>query len=160
MIRRVYYLGDLKVHPLLRGSTLALRLLREAKSFIQSDGADLIFCTVAEGNNAVYPLLTGRLGFPKFLSAGVFRVFQLVPWSFGINKSNDFEIVNEHEQLENTYQSFYSRYAYGPVVKTGPSEKTMDLVAINGIKSQGKPWTLFSGASPGEPTRRLVGSSA
>lgn len=49
------YLADLKVHPYYRKSTIAMRLVRAAFHKISESGADLLYCTVASGNEAVLP---------------------------------------------------------------------------------------------------------
>lgn len=55
----VYYLGDLKVHPDFTGTHLAYRIVKAMLEELQQMGADILFCTAADGNKAVQPIFEG-----------------------------------------------------------------------------------------------------
>ena len=53
----VYYLRDLKIHPDYKGSMLAYLLAKKMQIRLLNEGADILCCTMASGNNAVVPFL-------------------------------------------------------------------------------------------------------
>jgi hypothetical protein len=73
------HVRDLKVHPSLHGSRVALTLIKTLLDYLRTQDADLYFCIVTEGNTKVLPLLQGRLGIPKFESLGRFLISAMLP---------------------------------------------------------------------------------
>jgi predicted N-acetyltransferase YhbS len=76
------YVGDMKVHPRLSGSRIALRLIQALEAHLRSAGIDLCFSVVADGNLRAMPLFEGRLGIPRWASMGRFVVKELLPSPF------------------------------------------------------------------------------
>lgn len=75
----VAYIGDMKVHPRLSGTRIALRLIRALEGYLRAIGNDLCFSVVAEGNHRAMPLFEGRLGIPRWADLGRFIVDELMP---------------------------------------------------------------------------------
>lgn len=75
----VYYLRDLKVHPKYSGSMLAYSLVKKMYKRLLKEGADILCCTMAGGNNAVIPFFQGRAGIPAFTEVAKYNVYQLLP---------------------------------------------------------------------------------
>ncbi|RTL60259.1 MAG: GNAT family N-acetyltransferase [Sphingobacteriales bacterium] len=114
----VYYLGDLKVHPLYTRSPVAFRLLKAMAEELKRINADLVLCTTAAGNTAVQKLFKGaRAGFTPFENTGVFKVHQLLP-----RKCNRvFPFISVHQpmaRLDSFYQNYFSRFSLHPLIKT------------------------------------------
>lgn len=109
----VYYLGDLKVHPELSGSSLAFRLVKKMRTELETRGADLIFCTAAEGNHSVIPFFSGKAGIPLFQNISKYNVYQLLPKK--INRSVEYTAESTMtNELQLFYHNFYTRYEFRP----------------------------------------------
>src|SRR5580704_3318838 len=52
----IAYIGDMKVHPIFSGSSVAVRLMNALEADMRSLGIDVGFCVAAEGNHRVMPL--------------------------------------------------------------------------------------------------------
>ena len=78
----IAYVGDMKVHPKLSGSRVALRLIQALESSLRGAGIDVCFSVVAEGNARAMPLFEGRLGIPRWIPLGRFLVDQFLPTPF------------------------------------------------------------------------------
>ena len=135
---KVFYLADLKVHPLYEGTTLAARLLKRMADYIRTTDADLLFCTAASGNMKVMPLFTGRAGFPVFRYTGTFRVFQLIPLRKDA-KSGKFTVTETkvNSEIIRMFNQFFLRYRLSPHWSEESLEGTQTIVAIHekGIKA-------------------------
>src|SRR5512133_1037401 len=127
----VFYLADLKVHPLYEGSTLAVRLLKRMADYIRTTDADLLFCTAASGNMKVMPLFTGRGGLPRFRYAGTFKVFQLIPLRKDV-KPGKFTFTDAaiNSEIIGFYNQFFLRYGFSPYWSERSLEGTQTIVAI------------------------------
>lgn len=108
----VYYLGDLKVHPKFAGSTVAFRLVHQMYSALKGMGADLLFCTAAEGNNLVKPFFSGKAEIPPFRKLSCFRVYQILPREYG--KEEEARSLFTLSELTAFYDSFNERYTLFP----------------------------------------------
>jgi predicted N-acetyltransferase YhbS len=78
----IAYIGDMKVHPSVSGSLVAVRLIKALETDMRFAGIDVGFCVAAEGNHRVMPLLEGRLGMPRWIPLGRFLVSGLLPSPF------------------------------------------------------------------------------
>lgn len=78
----IAYVGDMKVHPRLSGSRVALRLIQALERGLRLAGIDVCFSVVAEGNQRAMPLFEGRLGTPRWTPLGRFLVDELLPAPF------------------------------------------------------------------------------
>ena len=78
----VAYIGDLKIHPRFSGSRISIRLLTALRADLNRSGVDVCFCVAADGNHRVLPMFEGRLGLPRWHSAGRFLVDGLLPSPF------------------------------------------------------------------------------
>ncbi len=78
-VRDIYYLRDLKVHPEHKGSPIAYSLVKNMYSILLKEGADILCCTMASGNDAVVPFFKGRAGIPAFEEVAKYNVCQILP---------------------------------------------------------------------------------
>ena len=106
-LETVYYLGDFKVHPDYRKTTLAIRLVKAMKHKLESLDAELLFCTVAHGNDLVAPFFTGRAFLPVFDSVGIFNVYQIIPTPF---KTKNTRYRLEEGPFELSYLSLFNNF--------------------------------------------------
>jgi len=113
----VHYLSDLKVDKTFQGGIAAFRLCKQMKEYLCSHQANLLMCTVAQGNHKMSPLLNGRLGLPKFHNLGAFHVFQFLP-TRKIIKNNKVEIHDMPitAELQTAFNSFYASYQLGKII--------------------------------------------
>jgi hypothetical protein len=111
----IYYLADFKVHPDYQKSTVAMRLAKAMQQKLELKNADLVYCTVAQGNITVNPFLKGRASLQPFKEMGIFKVLQIIPTPFR-NNSKKYEI---NEGLSNPsgisyFGNFMKKYQLGP----------------------------------------------
>ena len=78
-MRDVYYLRDLKVHPGYKGGLIAYSLVKKMYATLLQEGADILCCTMASGNDAVVPFFKGRAGIPSFDEVVKYNVYQMLP---------------------------------------------------------------------------------
>jgi hypothetical protein len=126
---KVYYLADLKMHPLYGGRTL-IKLLNVTRNYLKQCGADLLFCTAAFGNEKVMPLFEGRAGFPEFHPIGTFKVYQIIPLNSRINP-NKYSIgeVEINDSIIDLYNRFYTRYDIAPFFSLNTMLGTRTIIA-------------------------------
>jgi hypothetical protein len=72
-----HYLCDLKLRIASRGTTALPRLIREAKSVIESSNSRSCYCVVMGGTGRLPTDYTGRLGVPRFEKIGDIAVLRL-----------------------------------------------------------------------------------
>ncbi len=75
----VYYLRDLKVHPDYKSSRLAYYLVKKMYNRLLNEGADILCCTMASGNDAVVPFFEGRGGIPPFIEIAKYNIYNILP---------------------------------------------------------------------------------
>jgi len=116
----VHYLGDLKVHPGLRGAGLAASLLKAMHHDLREAGADLVLSTAACGNDRVRPFFDGPGGLPRAVPAGVFRVYQILP-SRRRRVAVPYAIQEEPEtpEISGFYNDRFRHYQFGPFFGPG-----------------------------------------
>jgi hypothetical protein len=113
-ICQVYYVGDLKVHPSFSKTTIAYRLVKSMYTYLKQSGADLLLCTAAAENEAVFPFLKGRAGIPSFLLTCTFNIYQLLPKHF---LQNDGVVWNSDNcALHSFYNNYLKRYHIHPTI--------------------------------------------
>jgi ribosomal protein S18 acetylase RimI-like enzyme len=115
-VHDVIYLGDFKIDPLYRGSRIALLLLAFLKEQLQTLDADLIFCTMADGNHLVKPFFEGRLQINPFEEVGVFNVFQFIS---ATKKQDDRRAVtgaNSKSEIIEFLDRHHRKYQLGAVI--------------------------------------------
>jgi len=134
-LETVRYLGDLKVNPRDRGSRLTGRLVLRMYEYLRDAGADIVYCTAADGNEAVMPVFEGRLGLPRFERVGIFLVFQIIPSRFRkTRKAGPVRQEKISPELLRIYNDYFSRYRFGPVFREDSFEGARHLA----VRSQGK----------------------
>jgi ribosomal protein S18 acetylase RimI-like enzyme len=111
----VYYVADFKVVPELRRKGIGLMLCDELARYVLSQNGDLVFLTVAWGNNKPLGFFKNREGVPDFENIGRFTVYQFIgkkttTKQFPVEKA----VVNE--ELVNYFDNHYKRYELGAVV--------------------------------------------
>jgi predicted N-acetyltransferase YhbS len=87
----IAYVGDMKVHPKFSGSRVAVRLIQALEADLRSNGIDVCFSVVAEGNRRAMPLFEGRLGIPRWTPLGRFLVDEFLPSPF-LGRSKHYRI--------------------------------------------------------------------
>jgi hypothetical protein len=129
----IYYLGDFKVHPDFQKSTVAIRLIKAAYQKLISINADLLFCTVALGNDPVAPFFKGRAFIPPAKNIGTFTIFQIIPSPF-ISKSRKYCIEEKRFSLPfiSFFDNFMKHYQFCPVYTENSFENcTLITASIN-----------------------------
>ena len=74
-----HYLCDLKVHPGYRSKKIGTKLSKAMHAYLLETGSDLLFSTVADGNQHVMPLFNGKAGIKEVKTVGKFYILQLIP---------------------------------------------------------------------------------
>lgn len=112
--RPVHYLCDLKIHPSQKSTTLAFRLVKEMHRYLKDTGADLLFCTAADGNHPVMNFFEGRAGIPMFKNSANFIVNQILPRK--LSEHIAFQEENDTGLLVDFYNRYYSSYCFRPAI--------------------------------------------
>jgi GNAT superfamily N-acetyltransferase len=108
----VHYLCDLKVHPDHRGKKLGTMLCHAMKDHLISCNADLVFCTVADGNQKVMPIVFGKGGIQGGIDMGLFYVLQMVPKKTYLSTNGiQCEPFTDITQIHDFYRQFNKRYS-------------------------------------------------
>ena len=81
-LERIAHVGDMKVHPNFRGRRVTLRLIAALQVHLQSEGVDVCFSLVADGNKPVMTIAEGKHGTPAEVQLGRFFVEELIPSPF------------------------------------------------------------------------------
>ena len=136
-LESVHYLGDLKVHPDYQGRGLAVRLLISMQRHLLAADADLIIGTVAYGNKDILPFFDGRVGLPKAVLLGVFKVYQILP-SHRQRATTHYsvKVEPEHPDMYRLYNDHFRHYQFGPILPPGSLLNARHLVARSGGVSQ------------------------
>jgi len=113
-ISQAYYVGDLKVHPSFTKTTIAYRLVKSMYTYLKQSGADLLLCTAAAANEAVFPFFEGRAGIPSFLLTCTFNIYQLLPKHFLRNKAVIWN--SDNPALLSFYNTYLKRYHIHPTI--------------------------------------------
>lgn len=106
--RKVWLVAGFKAHPDRREHQVSYHLTLALKKELQARGADLVFCTVVEGNEKVRPFLEGRLGFPPFDRMGQYLIRLLTPRPFSYSPPSQFDFSREESSSPNL-EAFYHR---------------------------------------------------
>ncbi len=113
----VHYACDLKVHPNHRGKKIGTMLSEAMKEYMVSHGADLVFCTMADGNSKVTPIIFGRGGVEGSMRLGAFYILQLLPKKNFISPTNvEFKTLDDDQFMLEFYKEFSKRYALSPLL--------------------------------------------
>ncbi len=75
----VYNIRDFKVHPGFKNSRLAYYIVKKMYARLLQEDADILCCTIASGNDAVAPFLTGRGGIPPFIEIAKYNIYNMLP---------------------------------------------------------------------------------
>ncbi len=146
---RMYYIGDLKVHPARQNSRIAFLLVLAMWKHCLESGGDICFGTAAFGNSKVTPFFDGRAGFPAFTNIGTFHVHQMLP-SQRLHAPSGYDIaaVNDTAGLHLEYNYYYQKYRFSPLfnersftdavtfraIAGGTVRATMSLVDVGHLK--------------------------
>jgi hypothetical protein len=135
-IRPVYYLGDLKVNPGYKKSTIAYRLIKAMQEEVGKSGIDLFICNTSQDNIHVFTFFQGRAGLPIFQETTTFNVYQILPRNYP--QSENISTACSAEQLTDFYGKFFERYHFHPVISLidnciniGCTEKRKIVAAIS-----------------------------
>ena len=96
-LEKIAHVGDMKVLPIFRGRGITLRLIAVLQSRLQSEGVDVCFSLVADGNKPVMTIAEGRHGTPAEVQLGRFFVDEIIPSPFR-RKSRRYLIEPAREQ--------------------------------------------------------------
>ncbi|QHT65940.1 GNAT family N-acetyltransferase [Rhodocytophaga rosea] len=126
----LYYLSDLKIDNAFRSQVYAFKLVSQMQHYLQSQGADLLFCTVADGNNRVLPVFEGRAALPVFHILGKFSVYQFLPARKPV-KNSTYQICQQafDADLLKQFNQFYQQYQLGKILCADPVQSQAVLVA-------------------------------
>ena len=134
-IKDVHYLADLKVLPQLQGTRIALQIVQILHDYLLQVKANLLYCTLAKGNNRVAPFFEGRVGIPGFRMLGQFSVWQILP------RSKPGKLIVEIQdntlnlgELSRFYNQYYKSYQLAPFVQEQNLEKSEHLFALKNGK--------------------------
>jgi predicted N-acetyltransferase YhbS len=110
--RTAWYLRDLKVHPDHKGTSVGFRLAKAMLDRLKELHADILCCTVAQGNDLVVPFFEGRIGMPAFIKAADFNIYELLPVK---NQKGPEKISKVNKtRLTGFFKDFFKRYKYYP----------------------------------------------
>jgi Acetyltransferase (GNAT) family len=127
---QVYYLGDFRVHPDHRKSTIAARLAKAMLQKLESLNADLLFCTAAYGNDDVIPFFKGRAFIPLAKEVGIFNVLQIIPTPF---KTRTAKYHVEEGPFASSgvsfFNNFMTKFQLGSVYSESSLENTTLITA-------------------------------
>jgi predicted N-acetyltransferase YhbS len=126
----VHYLGDFKIHPDYRKSTVAMRLARAVLQKLISMNADLLFCTAAYRNEDVMPFFKGRSFLPTFEAVGIFNVLQIIPTLFKTrNTKYHLEEGSFVSSGVSFFNNFMKNFQFGLVYSESSFENTTLITA-------------------------------
>lgn len=108
----VYYLRDLKVHPDYKGSMVAYNLVKKMYNRLIKEGADILCCTMASGNDSVVPFFKGRAGIPAFEEVAKYNVYQILP-SYN-SKFLDSQLFEDNTSLADFFNTQFSQFTLKP----------------------------------------------
>jgi len=118
-IMDVYYLRDLKIHPVYQGGMLAYSLVKKMYATLLQKGADILCCTMASGNDAVVPFFEGRVGIPAFNEVVKYNVYQILP-SYNA-KFSGAQPAEDKTLLADFFNKQFNQFALKPC-KISPDE--------------------------------------
>jgi predicted N-acetyltransferase YhbS len=96
-LEKMAHVGDMKVHPNFRGRRVTLRLIAALQAHLKSEGVDVCFSLVADGNKPVMTIAEGKHGTPAQVQLGRFFVEELIPLPLR-RKSRRYQIEPACEQ--------------------------------------------------------------
>ena len=130
-LEKIFYLSDFKVDPDYRSSFVAVKLVKELYLRLIREGAELLFCTVADGNKAVSGFLDGRIGLPPFIQTGRFFI-NLMPPVFTGKERSKYEIkkIEVNEELLSFYKEFRSGYDFAFHLSPGSFADSWNIAAF------------------------------
>ncbi len=111
MPEKVAHIGDLKVDPLFSGQRLSSHLTAALESHLKQIGIDVCVALIADGNNRVTSVRTGRHGTPAGVPLGHFIVDQLLArpmWQrdtrYAIEQATTADLPAIAAMLDETYR--------------------------------------------------------
>jgi len=115
--REIHLLADFKLAAALRGSGVAVRLLRAMHERLAMENADIVVGHTAVGNRLVEPFHGGRAGLLTSRSIGVFRILQALPRrSSGTSGERRAAEEGESAELLSLLDARSRRHQFGPVM--------------------------------------------
>ncbi len=136
-----HYLCDLKVHPEHRSKKIGTRLSKAMHGYLLETGSDLLFSTVADGNQNVMPLFNGKAGIKDVKTVGKFYILQLVPQKH-VKLQPAYKIVQytDEEKVVQMHRNFSSRYALHPAITADTYANCLHYAALK----DGEPVAIIS----------------
>jgi len=123
----VYYIADLKIHPIIQKTVYTVRLISVLYDHLVKKDADIVFCTVAYGNDEVLPFFNGRAGLPRFKNIGIFTVFQMIPFPQArINNHYHIEQSTIDNDLLSLYNEYAKKYQFGHLLNKHSLDSTIN----------------------------------
>lgn len=143
----MFYICDLKVHPDYRKKKVGTLLCHAMHDYLLKTGADLVFCTVAEGNEKVMPLVFGKAGIEGGINAGPFHILQLLPKKkFNPGGGMSIKKISYDEYMLNFYTKFSERYIFYPAKRPENFEGCVHYASMK----NNKPVSIISLFDPGQ----------
>lgn len=96
------YIADFKVHPLFRNSSAAYRLMKYIHESDEYHRTDFTYVVVAEGNDLIEKVLSGKLGFPPFQRYATFNLYEFKPGK-AKTKAKILGMLQTKTEIKNSY---------------------------------------------------------
>lgn len=149
----VHYVGDLKIHPIVQKTVYTIRLIHALYDHLLKKNADIVFCTVAYGNDEVLPFFNGRAGLPRFKSIGIFTVFQMIPFPQArINGHYHIEQSTIDHDLLSLYNEYAKKYQFGHIL----DKYSLDSAINYSIKIDGDYKAAISLVDVGDAKQNVI----
>ena len=100
------------MHPDYKGSMLGYLLVKKMYDKLMKEGADILCCTMASGNDAVIPFFKGRAGIPSFTEAAKFNIYQVLPAHH--SKLLNTEKTEDKTRIVNFFNDCFKKYSFKP----------------------------------------------
>jgi len=149
----VYYVGDLKIHPIVQKTVYTVRLIRALYDHLLKMKADIVFCTAAYGNDEILPFFNGRVGLPRFKNIGIFTVFQMIP--LPQTRINDYYRIEQSKvdsDLLGLYNECSKKYQFGHLL----DKYSLDSAINYSIKIDGDYKAAISLVDVGDAKQNVI----
>ena len=137
-LEKIAHVGDMKVHPNFRGRRVTLRLIAALQVHLQSEGVDVCFSLVADGNKPVMTIAEGKHGTPAQVQLGRFFVEELIPSPFR-RKSRRYLIEPACEQdlpeIAGILDGLSRKMNFAPPVRSDDVQKLIEPAGPEAFRS-------------------------
>ena len=126
----IHYVCDLKVHPDHRNKKVGTHLSKAMHEYLKTQNADLIFSTVADGNNKVLPIFHEKSGLQNVTAVGKFYIMQVLAGAASaIPSAYSITQCFEEEKIIALYKNFSTKYCLHAGFVPGRFSNSMHFTA-------------------------------